>query len=75
MDWAAGHLTIIVGTGSGAFANKSCSQGWAFDNFFQVPGEWGWGMLAAGIDSHIIVLPQLFPPICKTRMQLGPGII
>ena len=38
MDWGPGHSTIIVGTGGGAFANKNCSQGWAFDQFFQMPG-------------------------------------
>ena len=30
----AGHLTIIVGTRGGAFANKNCPQGQAFDFFF-----------------------------------------
>ena len=34
----AGHLTIIVGTGGGAFANKNCPLGRAFDQFFQMPG-------------------------------------
>ena len=53
MDWGAGHLTIIEGTGSGAFANKNCPQGRAFDQFFQMPGVAGREMLAAGIDSHI----------------------
>ena len=24
MDWGAEHLTVIVGTGGGSFANKSC---------------------------------------------------
>ena len=48
----AGHLTIIVWTGGGAFAYKNCQQGQAFDQFFQMPG--GGGMLADGIDSHII---------------------
>ena len=38
MDWGAGHLTIIVGTGGGAFANKNCPQGRAFEQFFQMPG-------------------------------------
>ena len=37
-DWGAGHLAIIVGTGGGAFANKNCPQGRAFDQFFQMPG-------------------------------------
>ena len=32
MDWGAGHLTIIVGTGGGAFANKN------LNNFFKCPG-------------------------------------
>ena len=51
----AGHLTIIVGTRGGAFANKNCPQGQAFDFFFQVPGVCPGAMLAAGIDSHIIM--------------------
>ena len=38
MDWGAGHLTIIVGTGGGAFANKNCPQDRAFEHFFQMPG-------------------------------------
>ena len=50
MDWRAGHLTTTEGTRGGAFANKNCSQGRAFEQFFQMPGE---GVLAAGIDSHI----------------------
>ena len=40
--------------GGGAFANKNCPQGRAFDQFFQMPqGFARGGMLAAGIDSHI----------------------
>ena len=39
MDWEAGHLTIIEGTGGGKFANqKNCPQGRAFDQFFQKSG-------------------------------------
>ena len=38
MDWGAGHLTIIVGTGGGAFVDKRCPQGRAFEQFFQMPG-------------------------------------
>ena len=38
MDLGAGHLAIIVGMGGGAFDNKNCRQGRAFDKFFQVPG-------------------------------------
>ena len=57
MDWGAGHLTIIVGTGGGAFDNKNCPQDRAFEQFFQMPrvcpGVCPGGMLAAGIDSHI----------------------
>ena len=34
MDWGAGHLTIIVGTGSGTFADKNCPPDQAFFNFF-----------------------------------------
>ena len=46
------------GTGGGAFANKNCLQGPAFEIFFSnargMPGGLpGGGMLAAGIDSHI----------------------
>ena len=43
MDWGDGHLTIIVGMGSRAFANKSFSN------------ARGGGFLAAQIDSHITV--------------------
>ena len=59
MGWGARHLTIIVGTGGGAFANKNCLQGRACELFFQMPGVYpgvcpgGGGMLVAGIDSHI----------------------
>ena len=57
MDWRAGHLTTTEGTGDGAFANKNCPQGWAFEQFFQMPGVFPGvcpgGMLAAGTDSHI----------------------
>ena len=51
MDWRAGHLTTTEGTEGGAFANKNCPQGRAFEQFFQMPG----GMLAARIDSHVIL--------------------
>ena len=54
MDWRAGHLTVIVGTGGGAFANNSCPQCQAFDQFFPMPGGLPGGMLMAGVDSHII---------------------
>ena len=56
IDLGATHLTVIVGTGGGAFINKNCLQGRAFDHFFKCPGfarGFAWGMLAAGIDSHI----------------------
>ena len=53
MDWRAGHLTTTEETGVGAFANKNCPQGRAFEQFFQMPGVCPGGMLAAGIDSHI----------------------
>ena len=57
MDWGTGHLTIIVGTGDGAFANNNCPQDRAFVNFFQMtrvcPGVCPGGMLGVGIDSHI----------------------
>ena len=38
MDWRAGHLTTTEETGVGAFANKNCPQGRAFEQFFQMPG-------------------------------------
>ena len=58
MEWRAGHLTIIVGMGGGAFANKNCPQDRAFEQFFQMLGVCpgvipGGGMLAPGIDSNI----------------------
>ena len=34
MDWRAGHLNTTEGTGDGAFANKNCPQGRAFEIFF-----------------------------------------
>ena len=34
MEWGAGHLTILIGTGDGAFANKNCPPDQAFFNFF-----------------------------------------
>ena len=48
MDWGAGHLTIIVGTGDVVFANINCRP---FDQFFQIPGvcpgdACGWNCLA-----------------------------
>ena len=51
MDWRAGYLTTTEGTGGGAFTNKNCPQGRAFEQFFQISGG---GMLAAGIDSHYL---------------------
>ena len=61
MDWGAGHLTIIVGTGGGAFVDKKCPQGRTFEQFFQMPGyarglAQGGGVLAGGNDSHIILV-------------------
>ena len=54
MDWGIGHLTVIVRTGGGVFANESCPQGRAFNQFLPIPGvSRGRGMLAVGIDSHI----------------------
>ena len=55
MDWEARHLTIIVGTGGGAFASENCPQDRAFDQFLKMPGACPGGMLAAGINSHIIM--------------------
>ena len=38
MDWRVGHLNTTEGMGRGAFANKNCPQGRAFEIFFQMPG-------------------------------------
>ena len=54
MDRGAGHLTIIVGTGGGAFVSKNCSPGRAFDHFFQMPGHCPGGMLAAGMTRTLL---------------------
>ena len=43
MNWGAGHLIIIEGTGGWAFANKDCPRGRAFDQFFKCPG-FAWGL-------------------------------
>ena len=48
-------MTILVGTTGGASANKNYPQGRTFEQFSQVPGVCPGGMLAARIDSHIIV--------------------
>ena len=56
MDWRAGHLTTTEGKEIGAFANKNCPQGRAFEKIFKCPGMPGGlpgEMLAVGIDSHI----------------------
>ena len=53
MDWRTGHLTTTEGTGGGTFANKNCPQGRAFEKNSNARGMPG-GMLAAGIDSHIM---------------------
>ena len=42
MDWGAGHLTIIVGMGGGAFANKKF-----LNNFFKCLG-YAWGFCPGG---------------------------
>ena len=48
VDWRAGHLTTIEGTGSRAFANKNCPQGRAFEFFFfKYPG-YAWGFAPGG---------------------------
>ena len=59
MDWGVGHLTIIVGTGGGTFANKNCPQSCAFDHFFQMSRVCRGGMLGLE-DSHIIPLAAAF---------------
>ena len=58
MDWGARRLIVLEGTGGGggAFANKKCPEGQAFDQFFKMPGVWpgfcpgwdarGWNWLA-----------------------------
>ena len=72
----AGHLTIIVGTGGGVFANKNCPEGRAIGNFFQVPGVCPGvcreGMLAAGIDLHIshVIETSLQQP-CRLQLALA----
>ena len=54
MDWGAGHLTIIVGTGgAGHLPTKIARRAGHLNNFFKCPGVFPGGMLAAGIDSHI----------------------
>ena len=63
VEWTGGggvgHLTIIVGTGGRAFANKKYPQGWAFfSNARGLPGGLPGGKLAAGIDSHIRVMAK-----------------
>ena len=48
-------MTTTEGTGGGAFANKNCPQGRAFEknsNARGMPGGLPGGVLAAGIDSH-----------------------
>ena len=59
----AGYLTVIVSTGGGAFANESCPQDRAFDQFFSMPGICPGEMLAARIDSHIIFRFRSVNPI------------
>ena len=57
MDWGTvGHLTtIIVGTGAGTFANGNCPLAGHLRKIFLPRGFLsGEGMLAAGIDAHII---------------------
>ena len=46
-------MTVMVGTGGGAFANESCLQDWKFDQFFSNAQGLPGGMLVAGTDSHI----------------------
>ena len=41
--------------GGGAFASENCPQDRAFDQFLKMPGACPGGMLAAGINSHIIM--------------------
>ena len=59
MEPRARHLTIIVGTGGGAFANKNCPQCWAFDHFFKCPG-FAREECPRLEDSHIIPLDAAF---------------
>ena len=39
MDWRAGRLNTTEGTGGGAFTNKNCSQGRAFEK--NISNAWG----------------------------------
>ena len=59
MDWRAGHLTTTEGTGSGHLPTKIARRAGHLNNFFKCPGYARrfarGGMLAAGIDSHIIM--------------------
>ena len=74
IDWGAGHLTVIVGTVGGAFGNKNCPLGRAFDHFFKCLGfaEEG-GMLAAGIGPHITYLEGK-PYKEQTMLQTTPFV-
>ena len=54
MDCGARHLTIIVGTGVGQFANENYLLSQTFDHFFSNAGFWPGGVFAAGIDSQIL---------------------
>ena len=54
MDWGAGHLTVIVGTGGvGHLPIKIARRAGHLANFFKCPG-FARGMLATEIDSHIM---------------------
>ena len=72
-------MTIIVGTGGRAFANKNCPQGRLFEQFFQLPGVCPGvcpgGILAAGIDSHIISSSNMFVFLLDNLMSDGTKLI
>ena len=82
MDWGAAGRAFDHHSrkGDGAFANKNCPQGRAFDQLFSnVPGlsgvcprgggGGGGRMLAAGIDSHIKPLDAAFIAIFFSQMR------
>ena len=67
MDWGAGHLTIIVGTGAVALADKNCPQGWAFEFFFKCRGMPGGGCSRLEL-THTLLSPGLllFPVVIRS---------
>ena len=72
----AGRLTIIVGTRGGAFANKNCPQGQAFDIFFSsargLPGR-GCSRLELTRTLLCAEIVKLIPPFQSTLFDLLPN--